>query len=115
MRIPRILVPALLAPALLQAAPRVQSPDAPWKTFRTAHYRIHFPASPGGDFEPFAREIASKVEGIHVRVTEWVGYEARGPIDILVRDPQTVERRLALGDPFLREIMDRGKVLYAAS
>ena len=87
MQIPQILVPALLAPALLQATPRIQSPDAPWKTFRTAHYRIHFPASPAGNFEPFAREIASKVEGIHARVTEWVGYEARGPIEILVRDP----------------------------
>jgi predicted nucleotidyltransferase len=37
------------------------------------------------------------------------------PVDILVRDPGTLRLRLELGDPFLREVMDRGKVLYAAS
>ena len=37
------------------------------------------------------------------------------PVDILVRDPQMVQARLAMGDPFLREVMERGRVLYAAS
>ena len=37
------------------------------------------------------------------------------PVDILVRDPETLRQRLNLGDPFLHEVMDRGKVLYAAS
>ena len=37
------------------------------------------------------------------------------PVDILVRDPETLHCRLSLGDPFLREVMDRGSVLYAAS
>lgn len=34
------------------------------------------------------------------------------PMDILVRTPQEIRRRLQIGDPFYREIMDRGKVLY---
>ena len=34
------------------------------------------------------------------------------PLDILVRTPQDLERRLNLGDPFLQEITDRGKVIY---
>lgn len=34
------------------------------------------------------------------------------PLDIIVRTPQDLERRLSLGDPFLREIIDRGKVVY---
>ncbi len=34
------------------------------------------------------------------------------PVDILVKTPQEVERALAKGDFFLREIMTRGKVLY---
>ena len=34
------------------------------------------------------------------------------PVDILVRDPETLRRRLNLGDPFLQEVMARGKVLY---
>lgn len=37
------------------------------------------------------------------------------PVDILVRNQQTVQSRLALGDTFMREVMERGKVLYAAS
>jgi predicted nucleotidyltransferase len=34
------------------------------------------------------------------------------PMDILVYTPQEVEARLAMGDFFIREILDRGKVLY---
>jgi len=36
------------------------------------------------------------------------------PVDLLVRTPQTVRRRLAMGDCFMREILERGKVLYEA-
>jgi uncharacterized protein len=34
------------------------------------------------------------------------------PIDLLVRTPTQVNDRLRLGDRFMQEIMDRGKVLY---
>lgn len=34
------------------------------------------------------------------------------PIDLLVRTPEQVQERLALGDQFMREIVERGKVLY---
>jgi len=34
------------------------------------------------------------------------------PVDILVKTPQEVERDLASGDFFVREILTRGKVLY---
>jgi predicted nucleotidyltransferase len=34
------------------------------------------------------------------------------PIDLLVRTPQNVRRRLADGDSFLREILSRGRILY---
>lgn len=33
-------------------------------------------------------------------------------LDLLVRTPATLERRLALGDPFLREVIESGEVLY---
>lgn len=77
----------MLFPAALTASPRIQAPDAAWKTYTTAHYRIHFPSSPAGGFSPFAQEVASKIEGIHAKVTEWVGFEAKGPIDVVLRDP----------------------------
>lgn len=34
------------------------------------------------------------------------------PVDILVRTPQEIERALAQGDFFIREILTQGKVLY---
>ena len=34
------------------------------------------------------------------------------PLDLLVRTPQQVRHRLALGDSFMREILERGKVMY---
>lgn len=35
------------------------------------------------------------------------------PIDLMVRTPDDLDRRLALNDFFLQEIMRKGKVLYA--
>ena len=37
------------------------------------------------------------------------------PVDILVKTPAEVEKALASGDFFLREILSRGKVLYERS
>lgn len=46
-----------------------------------------------------------------VRIDEAI--DERGfPLDLLVRTPKTLADRLRWGDSFLREIMDRGKVLY---
>jgi predicted nucleotidyltransferase len=36
------------------------------------------------------------------------------PLETLVLTPQEVSRRLAIGDQFLAEILDKGEVLYAA-
>ena len=37
------------------------------------------------------------------------------PIDLLVRTAEQVSERLAIGDRFMREILERGKVMYEAS
>lgn len=34
------------------------------------------------------------------------------PLDIVVRTPEEIKDRLALGDPFVHEITTRGKVVY---
>jgi predicted nucleotidyltransferase len=36
-------------------------------------------------------------------------------LDIMVRTPKEIKHRIALGDFFLREIVDKGKVLYERS
>src|SRR3990172_2705571 len=38
--------------------------------------------------------------------------EAGFPLDLIVRTPVELRRRLAMGDFFLREIVDKGIVLY---
>ncbi|MBI3270473.1 MAG: nucleotidyltransferase domain-containing protein [Planctomycetes bacterium] len=35
------------------------------------------------------------------------------PLDLVVRTPHHLKQRLAMGDWFLREVMDRGEVLYS--
>jgi predicted nucleotidyltransferase len=37
------------------------------------------------------------------------------PVDLLVRTPEEVRQRLAWNDFFLREVMERGRTLYAAT
>ena len=34
------------------------------------------------------------------------------PMDMLVRTPREIESRLRMGDPFYREILERGRILY---
>jgi len=36
------------------------------------------------------------------------------PVDLIVRTPQHVRERLGIGDDFIREILEEGKVLYEA-
>lgn len=36
------------------------------------------------------------------------------PLDILIRTPEKVRQRLKMGDCFMREILENGKVLYEA-
>jgi len=37
------------------------------------------------------------------------------PVDILIRTPEKVLQRLKMGDCFMREILEEGKVLYEAN
>ncbi len=41
--------------------------------------------------------------------------EPEFPVDIIVRTPQELRRRLVLRDPFLGEIASRGRILYEAA
>lgn len=36
------------------------------------------------------------------------------PVDLLVRTPEKVRERLAIGDTFMRQILEKGKLLYEA-
>jgi len=45
----------------------------------------------------------------------WMATRPKFPIDIMVRKPSELKKRLAMGDFFLREITEKGKVLYEAA
>ena len=38
----------------------------------------------------------------------------RFPLDLLIRTPAKIRERLAMGDDFIKDIFDKGKVLYEA-
>lgn len=45
----------------------------------------------------------------------WMATKPKFPIDIMVRKPEELRKRLKMGDFFLREITEKGKVLYEAA
>jgi len=57
---------------------------------------------------PFEGKGAEKAVEIRLKV------RPRFPVDFIVRTPEMVRERLDMGDFFMREIMDEGKVLYEA-
>jgi predicted nucleotidyltransferase len=57
---------------------------------------------------PFEGDSARKAIEIRRRVTPTFG------LDLLVRTPEVMKWRLEQGDFFLREVMEKGKVLYEA-
>jgi predicted nucleotidyltransferase len=34
------------------------------------------------------------------------------PLDLIVRSPAAIRRRIAMGDGFIREILEKGKILH---
>lgn len=45
----------------------------------------------------------------------WKATKPKFPIDIMVRKPGELKKRLKVGDFFLREVVENGKVLYEAN
>jgi predicted nucleotidyltransferase len=41
--------------------------------------------------------------------------EPEFPVDLIVRSPQEIEKRLSMNDQFLRQVVRRGKVMYEAA
>ena len=39
----------------------------------------------------------------------------RIPVDLIVKDPEDVQRRLEANDFFLREVVEKGKILYESA
>ena len=48
------------------------------------------------------------IQAAEIRKTVSAGF----PLDLVVRSPDEVRRRLDMRDPFVREVMDKGQSLY---
>ena len=57
------------------------------------------------------REV-ERIRDVYGIVERYQRRPYRLPIDILVKTPEEVRRRLAMGDDFLRDVVEHGKVLY---
>jgi predicted nucleotidyltransferase len=57
---------------------------------------------------PFTGRPADK--SVEIRLTTRPSF----PVDLIVHTPDQVQRRLAMGDTFIRDILQAGKVLYEA-
>ncbi|MDE3053871.1 MAG: hypothetical protein KGO03_04770 [Gemmatimonadota bacterium] len=85
---------------LLAAAPRVGAqtatrPYLDWRTIRTAHFRVHYPA----DYEGWARGVAAHIEGVDSAVSRLVGFTPARPVDVVISNPYDEPNGSAL--PFL--------------
>ena len=57
---------------------------------------------------PFSGRPAAKSAEIRLKA------KPSFPVDLIVRTPDIVEARLAMGDGFIREALEQGQVLYEA-
>ena len=70
-------------------------------------------ASPDSDVDILvigAFEGRSVDKSVEIRMKLRPGF----PMDLLVRTPEKVRERVEMGDAFMQEILDHGKVLYEA-
>jgi hypothetical protein len=81
----RFLLAAALAAAVLPrpADAQVVRPWLDWRTLRTEHFDVHFPA----ELEPWTRDVASRLEGVYASVGALVGSVPRHRVTVVVDDP----------------------------
>ncbi|MEQ1504651.1 MAG: hypothetical protein ABMB14_20595, partial [Myxococcota bacterium] len=60
-----------------------QTPSEPWRTLRTEHFRVHYPAVAAA----WSESAAARLEAYHARVVAEVGYTPERVIDVVVVDP----------------------------
>jgi len=56
-----------------------------------------------------------KGKGAHKATEILLATDPRFPIDLLVRTPEQIRTRITLGDFFIREITQKGRVLYESN
>jgi predicted nucleotidyltransferase len=87
-----------------------------FKPQRIILFGSHAYGSPGGDSDVDLL-IVMRYRGHPVRKAIEIRQRIDAPfaLDLIVRSPRELRERYRLGDWFIREILDKGKVLYEAA
>ncbi len=75
--------PALRRPLQVDWSTGGWSPHGAWRTLEVPGYRLHYPAPA----EAWARHLAALLPAIRARVATSVGWDAAGPVDVVLADP----------------------------
>jgi hypothetical protein len=85
---------ALASPARGQVYTR---PHLAWRTVRTTHFTVHFPA----EAQAWTLDLVPRLEAIHAEVSALVGYAPGRRVTVVVEDPSAQANGAAF--PFLDE------------
>jgi predicted nucleotidyltransferase len=87
-----------------------------FKPLRIVLFGSHAYGEPGADSDVDVLVVMrdAKKLGRQPTVTIRTQIKAPFPVDMLVRDEREVSRRIREGDSFMRDIAERGRVLYEA-
>ncbi|HZG41924.1 MAG TPA: hypothetical protein VEY93_03100, partial [Longimicrobium sp.] len=80
-----VLLAAALALHLVPRAAGAQTtrPWLEWRTVRTGHFDVHYPA----ELEAWARDAASRLDAVHAAVTPLVGSAPAARVTVVIDDP----------------------------
>jgi hypothetical protein len=81
----RLLLAAALAATAFPRPAHAQAvrPWLEWRTLRTEHFDVHFPA----EMEPWTRDVAERLEGVYTAVGALVGSVPERRVTVVVDDP----------------------------
>ncbi|MBI4434251.1 nucleotidyltransferase domain-containing protein [Candidatus Uhrbacteria bacterium] len=68
---------------------------------------------PDSDIDLFIVKKSTESPFDRIRTIKRMLYGSGVATDVLVYTPEQTERRRAIGDPFIRQILERGRTLYA--
>ncbi|HEV2720374.1 MAG TPA: hypothetical protein VG323_10185, partial [Thermoanaerobaculia bacterium] len=69
-----------------------QAPSADWRTLRTPHFRIHYPA----EYEAWTLRAAARLESVRDAVVREVGFDPPQTTDVLVGNPRAEANGLTI-------------------
>jgi hypothetical protein len=96
----RLLAALALLTSIATGSPRAQQltvPQLDWRTLRTQHFDIHYPASAA----EWTLDMAARIESVRGAVSQLVGSAPDARITVIVEDPGNESNGFAI--PFIRE------------